>query len=202
MAEAEAYKEAGTEKQAIKLWRNAYSRARSRIAQEISRGDMAAYLPGENGEFSALPAEHELMKQIRSFIVDGVKTVPRYGVNEITRREYRLQFGEVVNMEWVARLYIPVDAGSPVKQAPCDWGKHTSPNLELLKRAIAEFWEGHNPEAPPKGELVIPWLRKQKVSGRKVSLRLAEAIDTIMRTEEAKQGGNKSTRVTPTKPSK
>lgn len=197
MAEAEAYKEAGTEKQATKLWRNVYNRSRSRIAQEISKGGMAAYLPDENGEFSVLPAEHELMKQIRSFIVDGVKTVPQYGYNEITRREYRLQFGKVVNMDWVGRLYIPADAGSPVKQVPCDWGKHTTPNLEILKQAIVEFWENHDPESPPKKETVVSWLVERKVSNR-----VAEGMDTIMRTEQAQKGGNKKERVTPSKPCK
>lgn len=87
----------------------------------------------------------------------------------------------------------PRDTGKSM--ADDDWGKHTTPNIEILKQAIAEFWENHNPESPPKKEAVVSWLKDRKVTGR-----VAVVMDTIMRTEKALKGGNK--RVTPAKPSK
>lgn len=199
IAEAEAYKEAGVEKQANRLRQSVYRRAVIRIAQEISKGDLTAYLANASGEFSAIPNEHEWMKQIRSFLANGVVTETQHKpiYNRYERRDIYQAISTPVNTEWENRLYIPVDAGLPVKQAPCDWGKHTTSNLEILKRAITEFWENHNPESPPKKETVVSWLEELKVSNR-----VAVVMDTIMRTEQAQKGGNKKERVTPSKPRK
>ena len=72
---------------------------------------------------------------------------------------------------------------------------YTNNELEILKQAIAEFWENHSPARPPKKPVVVAWLEDRGVSNR-----TAKSMDTIMRSDEAKKGGNK--RVTPLKTSK
>lgn len=64
--------------------------------------------------------------------------------------------------------------------------KHETPDLVALDKAIQEFWEGHDPDCPPKKETVVAWLVEQGISKR-----IAESMDTIMRTPEARIGGNK-----------
>lgn len=73
--------------------------------------------------------------------------------------------------------------------APKLWGlqrKHTTEYLEIMEEAIQEFWEKHDPNRPPKKNEVVSWLEK-----RSVSTSLAESMDTIMRTLEARKGGQK-----------
>lgn len=199
IAEAEAYKEAGTEKQANSLRQNVYNRARSRIAQEISGGAMSAYLRNPNGEVSALPAEHELMKQIRSFLADGIKTKPRYSYNEITRQQTRSRFDEVINLEWVKRLYIPVDANSPDNQAPTAQPEINKaspaypPELDIALQAwrAVSATEG---KGKPKAR-IIEWLGANpevwKEAGRKPSNEAKQRIATVANWE--KEGGATST---------
>lgn len=67
------------------------------------------------------------------------------------------------------------------------WGQHTTDELEILKEAIQKFWEEHDPKRPPKKDIVVSWLMQKGLSQR-----IAQAMDTIMRTPEARKGGNKS----------
>lgn len=64
--------------------------------------------------------------------------------------------------------------------------KHATEYLEIMEEAIQEFWENHEPTRPPKKELVVAWL-----TNKGISKRIAASMDTIMRTPEAKIGGNK-----------
>lgn len=66
--------------------------------------------------------------------------------------------------------------------------RHTTKELELLNNAVAEFWENHNSEAPPKKDVVVAWFVKKGVSKG-----VAESLDTVMRTDKARKGGNKKT---------
>ncbi len=63
---------------------------------------------------------------------------------------------------------------------------HTTHEMEILGEAIQEFWENHDTDRPPKKELVVAWLINKGVSKR-----IAESMDTIMRTPKARIGGNK-----------
>ena len=168
----------------------ARNEGRQRIALQINNGDLVAYLPDALGKFNAIHSEHDLMQQLRSFLSDGVKTKPDYTYNEFTRSDV-VSGRHTENMEWLSRMYIPV--GTPKQNSKLSEfgthqqdGRHTTAELEILKEAIAEFWENHDPAAPPKSEIVVSWLKEKGVS-----LRIAEAMDTIMRTSEARKGGNK-----------
>lgn len=63
---------------------------------------------------------------------------------------------------------------------------HTTEHLEIMKKAIQEFWENHDPNRPPKKAQVVSWLEKKGLSTS-----LAESMDTIIRTPEARKGGQK-----------
>lgn len=165
IAEAEAYKEAGTEKQANHLRQSVYNRALVRIAQEISKGDLAAYLVGVNGEFSKLPDDHELINQIHSFLADGIKTETqnKSTYNQFTRRNIYQTLSRPVNVEWVKRLYIPVDAGSPIKQAP----------------AAQPDFDKANPTYPPELDIALQvWRAVSATKGKgKPKARIKEWLD-------------------------
>ena len=64
--------------------------------------------------------------------------------------------------------------------------KHTTKYLITMEEAIQKFWENHDPNKPPKKADVVSWLEK-----RGLSTRLAESMDTIIRTPEARKGGQK-----------
>ncbi len=65
--------------------------------------------------------------------------------------------------------------------------KYTTPLIELMAKAIEEFWLKHDADAPPKQEAILDWLMKQGIVKRQ-----ATAIDLIMRPPQHKLGGNKS----------
>lgn len=64
--------------------------------------------------------------------------------------------------------------------------KHTTEYLEIMEEAIQEFWENHDPNRPPKKDQVVSWLEQKGLSTS-----LAESMDTIIRTPEARKGGQK-----------
>ncbi len=64
--------------------------------------------------------------------------------------------------------------------------KHTTEYLITMEEAIQKFWENHDPSKPPKKETVVAWLISKAVSKR-----IAESMDTIIRTPEARKGGQK-----------
>jgi hypothetical protein len=80
-----------------------------------------------------------------------------------------------------------IDTSKPIKYTTCD--------LNILNEAVQRFWANHDPEAPPKKDVVVAWLTEKKVSKK-----IAEAMDTIIRSDKSRKGGNK--RVTPVTPSK
>lgn len=64
--------------------------------------------------------------------------------------------------------------------------KYTTPKIEVMKEAMKKFGERYNSDTPPKKLEVVDFL-----TSKGFSQRLAEAVDTMMRPEEAQQGGNK-----------
>ncbi|MEI2766951.1 MAG: hypothetical protein V9E86_00260 [Nitrosomonas sp.] len=63
---------------------------------------------------------------------------------------------------------------------------YTTEELKVLELARHEFWENHDPARPPKKDVVVGWLME-----RGISERLANAMDTIVRSPAARIGGNK-----------
>lgn len=64
--------------------------------------------------------------------------------------------------------------------------KHTTEYIGIMEEAIQEFWENHDPNRPPKKDQVVSWLEQKGLSTS-----LAESMDTIIRTPEARKGGQK-----------
>lgn len=56
--------------------------------------------------------------------------------------------------------------------------QHDSELLDIQKAVITEFWENHDPQRPPKDEVVIAWIKSQFP---KTSDNEAKAIDLICR---------------------
>lgn len=63
---------------------------------------------------------------------------------------------------------------------------HTTKEMNVLDEAKREFWEGKDPNMPPKKEVVVGWIRE-----RGISQRIAEVMDTMLRPPKARIGGNK-----------
>ena len=64
---------------------------------------------------------------------------------------------------------------------------YTTHELEVLEKARQKFWVNHDPNKPPKSEIVEAWIIEQGISKRK-----AQVMDSILRSPEARKGGNKS----------
>ena len=61
---------------------------------------------------------------------------------------------------------------------------HTSELMQLMDKAIIEFWENHDPKNPPTGEVVKTWLKQEWLRQgytEELSIRKSDAIDLIMR---------------------
>jgi hypothetical protein len=65
-------------------------------------------------------------------------------------------------------------------------GEYSTKDMRIMALAVNEFWVNHDPNRPPKKEAVVAWLVKNDVSER-----TAKSMDTIMRSDKAKKGGNK-----------
>lgn len=65
--------------------------------------------------------------------------------------------------------------------------QYTTPLLDLLNKAVNEFWINFDESSPPKAEAIIDWLMAKNVSERE-----ALAIDNIIRPPKFKGGGNRS----------
>ena len=75
----------------------------------------------------------------------------------------------------------------PPKQVePSDY---TTPYLELIKAAIAEFQITESDQS--KKECLVDWFKEQQVEGEPVSDNLAKAMATIMRLPASQRGGGK-----------
>jgi hypothetical protein len=94
---------------------------RSRIAQEIIQQKVVAYLLNPNSGFEALPREHELMLQMKSYLAEGVKTKDErcFTGNSFITGEARFSvLTKRVNLDWLDRVYIPVDSVLSAKHTP------------------------------------------------------------------------------------
>jgi hypothetical protein len=61
---------------------------------------------------------------------------------------------------------------------------HTSELIQLMDKAIIEFWENHDSKNPPTGEIVKTWLKQEWLRQgytEELSIRKSDAIDLIMR---------------------
>ena len=65
--------------------------------------------------------------------------------------------------------------------------KYKTPLMEIMYKAIEKFWLNYNPNQPPKSDTIVAWLSEQGIADRN-----AIAIDSIIRPEHLKSGGNKS----------
>lgn len=63
---------------------------------------------------------------------------------------------------------------------------YRTPALNLLYKAIEEFWANFDETHPPKKEAILQRLKEQGATGR-----VAEAIDILIRPEEYRTGGNR-----------
>lgn len=73
--------------------------------------------------------------------------------------------------------------GKPLQFAP-------TPYLELLNRAVENFWKSGSPPTDKK-ESIVQWLVEQEVGGEALSRNLAETMATIIRPMDARAGGNR-----------
>lgn len=65
-----------------------------------------------------------------------------------------------------------------------------TPYLELLNRAVEQFWRSGSPPTDKK-ESIVGWLVTQEVGGEPLSRNLAETMATLIRPLEARAGGNR-----------
>jgi len=66
---------------------------------------------------------------------------------------------------------------------------YTTPLLEVIEATILEHWETHNPERPPKKEMLKVWMREQYpnlVARGVLSEKLLDIIPTIIGQDKAK----------------
>jgi hypothetical protein len=63
--------------------------------------------------------------------------------------------------------------------------------FEILEEAMQKFWRAHDPNKPPKKHEVMDWLTNEHGIGK----RMAEVMDTIIRSTQARKGGNKSRQI-------
>ena len=70
---------------------------------------------------------------------------------------------------------------------PADASAYTTPYLELMRRAIAEFGLGEANQA--KKELLVDWFQRQQIDGEPVSANLADAMATLVRLPASQRGG-------------
>lgn len=64
--------------------------------------------------------------------------------------------------------------------------KHTTPEFKAMKDVIKEYWENYDPSHPPKKTMIVEALVKKGVGKT-----LAAKLDTAMRPQELRKGGNK-----------
>ncbi len=68
-------------------------------------------------------------------------------------------------------------------QTAAPWPTYTTPEIELLKKAIVHFWEHNDGKDFPVKAGIVDWLKAKGVSQN-----LADAMDTIMRPAESRKG--------------
>jgi hypothetical protein len=80
----------------------------------------------------------------------------------------------------------PTRRGSPTASERLESTGYETPDLTLLVKAVEKFWLRHDALRPPKKETIVSWL-----VGEGASARIARSIDTIIRSPQARRGGNK-----------
>ena len=65
--------------------------------------------------------------------------------------------------------------------------RYTTPYLDLMRRAIAEFGLGDQNQS--KKELLLDWFQRQEIDGELVSGKLADAMATLVRLPASQRGG-------------
>ena len=134
------------EKVALRAMGTAQTAARkgalSRIAQQINNGELAAYQPNPAGEFGRLSDDHDLMRQLRSFLSDGDSN-PKFVSYQSAHADDSGRSGATPQndyaMNWANRIYIPIE--QPKQAAPALSKKeeeNTMKALGLLAIMLAE----------------------------------------------------------------
>jgi hypothetical protein len=82
--------------------------------------------------------------------------------------------------------YVP-EVFHPLSDA--DKRPYTTPYLELMKAAIAQF--GISAKHQEKKECLVDWFIEQKIEGEPISNKLADAMATLIRLPSAQRGGAK-----------
>jgi hypothetical protein len=102
-------------------------------------------------------------------------------------REIVLSFPEaVIDTEFPKVEETPAQSAVEVDET------YTTDLLDLLIKAKAEFWDHHDPDNPPKKEKVVAWIVARM--GKVKSAILAKYMDSIIRSEVARRGGNPDNR--------
>jgi len=102
----------------------------------------------------------------------------------------RLKEGEYVDVTvptFFAQAIWPL--GEPFQKSNSQAENYTTPYLELIKAAIAEFQITESEQS--KKECLVDWFKEQQVEGEPVSDNLAKAMATIMRLPASQRGGGK-----------
>lgn len=64
-----------------------------------------------------------------------------------------------------------------------------TPEMQIINAVYGKFWENHKSnEIPPKKETIVSWIKSEYG----ISDRIAQAIDTIVRPEQYRTGGQKA----------
>lgn len=77
----------------------------------------------------------------------------------------------------------------PAPIAPTDPSAYTTPYLELMRAAIAQF--GISRTNQEKKEMLADWFLRQEIDGEPVSGNLADAMATLIRLPSSQRGGSK-----------
>lgn len=91
-------------------------------------------------------------------------------------------------VEHLFNYFVSDESGSisDYDDAPDASSSYSTHDLNILVQAKREFWDNHDESQPPKKEVVTTWLTEKGVSKK-----IADAIDTILRSVKARKGGNK-----------
>lgn len=121
-----------------------------------------------------IPPEHWISGELRNF-------------DEDLPERLELIDGEYIYLQVPRFMVEAIWTLPPPKQVePSDY---TTPYLELIKAAIAEFQITESDQS--KKECLVDWFKEQQVEGEPVSDNLAKAMATIMRLPASQRGGGK-----------
>lgn len=155
-------------------------RALGLIAGRVNSGRITAYVSGAAGAMpEVLSPNHALMKDLAAWLGGKRSEVIAGGRGLPTR----------VNCSWQGKMLIPAGALDRPRDPYCwPWGDYKTPALDLLARAVKEFWVDFDPEtdrAPTKPD-VVKWLME---NGAKTKNQ-ADGIQEIIRHPDEKSLGS------------